>query len=225
MRVCVVVPVLNEELAIERTLCAISSQAHRDDIVVVDGGSNDLTAVIASRHATVVQSERGRSRQMNTGSGQTSAEVLVFVHADTIMPAGAISAIGACLKDPSVVGGRFKLRLSNRGWRYRIVECAINTRDRLFEGFTGDQAIFVRRDVFESMGGYRDIPLMEDLDFGKRMGRRGKIARLPLYVVTSARRWENNGVVRTVLLMWLLKIMYTFGCPPQRLQRLYGDAR
>jgi GT2 family glycosyltransferase len=98
-------------------------------------------------------------------------------------------------------------------------------RDRIVRGFTGDQAIFVRAPVFRDMGGYRDIELMEDLDFGRRMCRRGRVVRLPSYVVTSARRWTRKGIARTILLMWALKILYAFGCPPHVLNRLYGDAR
>ncbi|MDO8749652.1 MAG: glycosyl transferase, partial [Dehalococcoidia bacterium] len=134
-------------------------------------------------------------------------------------------AIHAALADPNVVGGRFKVRLDHPGWRYRVIGFSINLRDRLLAGFTGDQAIFVRAGIFHALGGYGEMPLMEDLDFGRRMARAGKVARVPFYVITSARRWQKNGVVRTILLMWLLRLLFMLGWPPSRLKKLYGETR
>jgi hypothetical protein len=162
---------------------------------------------------------------MNAGAALASGDVLLFLHADTILPDNAASAIEQSLADTAVIGGRFRVRLDNPGWRYRLVGWSINTRDRLVRGFTGDQAIFIRREAFTTLGGYPPVELMEDLEFGRRMCRKGKVARLSQCVTTSARRWENGGVASTVFLMWTLRLLYFMRCPPALLQRWYGDAR
>ncbi len=223
--ISVVIPVLDEAAAIAGTLEGLRAQEGRYEAIVVDGGSDDETVAIAGRYARVIDSPKGRARQMNAGAMEASGDVLLFLHADTQLPPGAMAAIEDALADPRVVGGRFKVRLNHPGWAYRVVGHSINLRDRLIGGFTGDQAIFVRAGVFRDLGGYGDMPLMEDLDFGRRMRRAGKVARLPLTVVTSARRWQKNGVVRTILLMWLLRSLYLMGIAPSRLKRLYGETR
>ncbi len=211
VRTSVIIPVLNEATAIAATLEHVLALEGDYEIIVVDGGSTDETVAIASRYARVLSSQRGRAWQMNLGAEEAKGDVLIFLHADTLLPREATPAIHCALADPSVVGGRFKVRLNHPGWMYRVIGFSINLRDRLFAGFTGDQAIFVRADVFHALGGYRELPLMEDLDFGRRMARSGKVARIPFYVITSARRWQKNGVLRTILLMWLLRLLFVLG--------------
>ena len=223
--ISVIVPVLNEAAAIASTLEHVLALEGEYEIIVVDGGSTDETVAIANRYARVLSSQRGRALQMNTGAEEACGDVLLFLHADTLLPQEAAPAIYRALADPNVVGGRFKVRLNHPGWRYRVIGFSINLRDRLFAGFTGDQAIFVRADVFHALGGYGEMPLMEDLDFGRRMARAGKVARVPFYVITSARRWQKNGVLRTILLMWLLRLLFVLGWPPSRLKKLYGETR
>jgi rSAM/selenodomain-associated transferase 2 len=225
LKIAIVIPVLNEASVIEATLRRLPALCGEPEIIVVDGGSTDETVSLARCHAKVVSAPKGRGRQMNAGAAHSNADVLLFLHADTALPDTAITDIVKSMADPRVVGGRFKVRLDDRRWPYRVVGASINLRDRIVRGFTGDQAIFVRAPVFRDMGGYRDIELMEDLDFGRRMCRRGRVVRLPSYVVTSARRWTRKGIARTILLMWALKILYAFGCPPHVLNRLYVDAR
>lgn len=223
--ISIVIPTLNEAATIERTLQRIRSLGRGIDVIVVDGGSADDTAAIASRYATVLHAPRGRARQMNAGAATARGDILLFLHADTILPAGAIGAIEEALSDQRVTGGRFKVALDHPGLAYRLVAHNINLRDRLFAGFTGDQGIFVRSSVFSTLGGYREIPLMEDLDFAGRLRRAGQAVILPLKVTTSARRWQRNGLARTVLLMWLLRLLFVLGFPPARLKKLYGDTR
>ncbi|MDO8579240.1 MAG: TIGR04283 family arsenosugar biosynthesis glycosyltransferase, partial [Dehalococcoidales bacterium] len=216
---------LNEARILETALRQMITLKGDFEVIVVDGGSTDSTMSIAGRFVRVLSSPKGRSTQMNLGAKAAGGNVLLFLHADTRLPEGAFRAIAESMNDPAVIGGRFKIRLDEQGWQYRMVGSSINLRDRFFNGFTGDQAIFIRKSVFETLGGYRDIPLMEDLDLGRRMCRYGKVVRLPLSVVTSARRWKNNGVFRTILLMWALRLGYLLGRPPRRFFRLYGDTR
>ena len=225
MTISVIIPVLNEAAILERTLQRVTSLDGDYEVIVIDGGSADNTATIAGRYASVLSGPKGRAVQMNLGAKEAGGDILLFLHADTILPEGTFGAIEKALANPTVIGGRFKVRLDEAGWQYHIIGSSINLRDRLLQGFTGDQAIFIRAANFKEMGGYRDIPLMEDLDLGRRMGRAGKVVQLPLTVVTSARRWKNNGVFRTVLLMWALRLAYMTGYPPQRLRRFYGDTR
>jgi rSAM/selenodomain-associated transferase 2 len=225
MKISVIIPVLNEAPILETTLRHIATLKGDFEVIVVDGGSRDNTASIAGRYARVLNSPKGRSIQMNLGAKAAAGQVLLFLHADTRLPECAFSAIAETMANPAIIGGRFKIRLDETGWQYRMVGSGINLRDRFFSGFTGDQAIFIRKPVFETLGGYRDMPLMEDLDLGRRMCRYGKVTRLPLTVVTSARRWKNNGVFKTILLMWALRIGYLLGHPPQHLYRHYGDTR
>mgnify|MGYP001611875882 CR=1 FL=1 len=223
--ISVIIPVLNEASVIAGTLERVLAQEGAHEVIVVDGGSTDETAAIASRCARVLPSQRGRARQMNLGASEARGDALLFLHADTLLPQGALAGIERALADPSVVGGRFKVRLDHPGWAYRLVGSSINLRDRLFGGFTGDQAIFVRAGVFHALGGYRELPLMEDLDLGKRMTQAGKAVRLPLSVVTSARRWQKNGVLKTIVLMWVLRLLFVLRFPPSRLKKFYGETR
>jgi len=225
MKISIIIPVLNESSHIAETLQKLEPFRGYAQIIVVDGGSNDNTIEIAHHYARVITSSRGRAVQMNAGAREAWGEVLLFLHADTSLPDGALTAIEKCLADKNVIGGRFRVRLDLPGWQYRMVDSSINIRDRIFGGFTGDQAIFIRTPVFQKLGGYTEIPLMEDLDLGKRMRWEGKIALLPEYVITSARRWQKNGVFQTIFLMWCLKILYFSGLHPTRFKKLYGDAR
>ncbi len=225
MKISVIIPVLNEAPILETALRQINTLQGDFEVIVVDGGSIDDTESIAARYARVLNSPKGRSTQMNLGAGAAAGNVLLFLHADTRLPEDAFKAVTESMNDPAVIGGRFKIRLDEPGWQYRMVGSGINLRDRFFNGFTGDQTIFIRKPVFDALGGYGDMPLMEDLDLGKRMCRYGKIVRLPLTVVTSARRWKNNGVFKTILLMWALRLGYLLGLSPQQLYRFYGDIR
>ena len=225
MTVSVIVPVLNEAEIIESALKQVTSLQGNFEIIVVDGGSSDQTVSLARRFAVVLSSPKGRAAQMNAGAKAAKGDILLFLHADTSLPGNALPAVEKALKDPEIAGGRFKIKLDETGWEYRMVETGINVRDYLIKGFTGDQVIFVRKSVFESLGGYLNMPLMEDLDFGRRLCRAGRVIRLPLTVVTSARRWKKKGLFRTILLMWALRIGYLMGKQPHRLYRFYGDTR
>lgn len=195
------------------------------ELIVADGGSTDGTAEIASRYAPVLTAPRGRAHGLNAGAARASGDVLMFLHADTRVPERALSAVRTALTDERVVGGRFRLSFDRRTPLLRLTQAWINFRDGLLGGFTGDQAVFVRRTVFQGMGGYACLPLMEDLDFARRLGRTGWVVRLPQAAVTSARRWQRSGAFRTNLRMIALRWMYYVGVPPATLAPHYPDAR
>ncbi|NIM21901.1 MAG: glycosyltransferase, partial [Candidatus Latescibacteria bacterium] len=170
-------------------------------------------------------SPRGRARQMNLGARKATGDVFLFLHADTRLPASALNDVRCALAHPAFVGGRFDVELDGDRWILRVVGAMINLRSRLTKVATGDQAIFVRRKIFEEIGGFPDIPLMEDIAFSRALKRRGKIACLRSRVITSARRWEIDGVWRTIFRMWTLRLLYLAGISPLRLKQFYADTR
>jgi rSAM/selenodomain-associated transferase 2 len=192
-------------------------------VILVDGGSDDLTTQVAARFSDVrlLTSPRGRARQMNAGAHASRGDVLLFLHADTWLPDGALGAVTAVLEDSRVVGGRFDVRFDSPRAVFRMIAFFMNLRSRMSGISTGDQAIFVRRHVFEAMGGYPDLPLMEDVELSRRLKRRGRLAALPGCVTTSSRKWEREGALRTMVLMWVLRLLYMAGVPPARLHRWY----
>jgi rSAM/selenodomain-associated transferase 2 len=219
----IIVPVLGEAAHLERLLPELRRQCPEAEVIVVDGGSGDRTAEVVGDRASVryLVGERGRARQMNAGVRAARGDVLLFLHADTQLPEGAAAAIAGALADPSAVGGRFDVRFSNEHWPFRMIAALMNRRSRLTGIATGDQAIFARRAAFDDLGGYPDIPLMEDIELCARLKRRGRIACLSLRVTTSARKWEEEGVLRTIVLMWTLRLLYWLGVDPARLHRWY----
>jgi rSAM/selenodomain-associated transferase 2 len=226
--ISIVLITLNEAPIIAASLRHVHDHLAADgpgELIVSDGGSRDGTAEIAASHARVVVAPGGRGAGLNAGAAAASGEILLFLHADTRLPVGALSAVRRAFAERRVVGGRFKVRLDNPRLPYRIVGASINLRDRLLGGFTGDQAVFVRRSVFDQLGGYAPMPLMEDLDFARRLTHAGRVVRLPHHVVTSARRWERHGLARTILRMWTLRSLYYLGVPPRGLAPHYADAR
>jgi len=223
--ITVIVPALDEAARIGAALAAARAPGVRE-IIVVDGGSRDDTARLARQYADVVlTAPRGRAVQMNAGAAIARGDVLLFLHADTHLPAGFETAVLTALADPGVIGGRFDVLLVPSTPLLALIGALMNLRSRLSGIATGDQAIFVRRTVFDEMGGFEPIPLMEDIAFTRALKRRGRIARLGVRVETSSRRWLANGPLRTVLLMWWLRLLYFCGVAPERLQRYYANAR
>lgn len=222
-RLSVIVPVLNEAPAITTLLADLRAiLIPGDEIVVVDGGSVDGTPALAGNGADrVLTSRPGRSLQMNAGAAAAAGEWLWFVHADTRVPADARDAIARAVA-AGHVWGRFDIRLSGRHPLLRVIETMMNLRSRLTGIATGDQGIFVTRAAFDRVDGFPAIPLMEDITVSSRLKRVGPPAciRQPR-LVTSSRRWEQRGIVRTVLLMWRLRLAYALGTPAERLAPRY----
>lgn len=225
MKISVVIPVLNEEKTIAANLHALRA-LDPDEVIVVDGGSADRTREISAQMgALVITGAPGRARQMNCGAAQATGDILLFLHADTRLPPAALDDVVAALQDRRYLGGRFDVDLDGDHWLLKVVGAMINQRSRITKVATGDQAIFVRREVFARMGGFPDIALMEDIAFCRALKRLGGIACLRSRVLTSARRWEIEGVWRTVVKMWTLKLLFFAGVSPVTLKRFYADTR
>jgi rSAM/selenodomain-associated transferase 2 len=225
--VSIVIPALDEAPNLARLLPDLACRFPEAEVIVVDGGSGDGTRELVRHHATMryLLSSRGRARQMNAGARAAGGDVLLFLHADTRLPAGAMEAIARALVDPDVPGGRFDVSFSNPRWPFRMIAGFMNWRSRLTRIATGDQAIFLRRAAFEALGGYPELPLMEDVELSRRLKRLGRMACLPSRVTTSSRKWEHDGLVRTILLMWSLRLLYFCGMDARRLHAWYYGVR
>lgn len=220
--ISVVIPVLDEADNLAALLPELGRRWPAAEVVVVDGGSRDASVqVVRKAGVRCLASAPGRARQMNAGAHATHGDPLVFLHADTRLPPGGLEAIEAALADPRVVGGRFDVAFDSARPTLRLTAALMNLRSRLSGIATGDQTIFVRRADFEALGGFPELPLMEDIELSRRLKRRGRLACLRLRVTTSARKWEREGPIRTVLLMWALRLLYFLGAPPRRLHRWY----
>jgi rSAM/selenodomain-associated transferase 2 len=224
----IVIPALDEAPNLAQLLPELSLRCPGAEVIVVDGGSRDQTAdTVAGRPGVrLLASERGRARQMNAGARAARGDVLLFLHADTRLPAGATGAIETVLAEPGAPGGRFDVRFDRDRRVFRMIAWFMNARSRATGICTGDQAIFVRRADFEAVGGYPDIALMEDIELSRRLKRRGGLRPLRLRVTTSARKWEREGPLRTIGLMWALRLLHFAGVAPARLHRwYYGPAK
>lgn len=220
MTVAVIIPSLDEEARIG-TAVDSALAAGAAEVIVVDGGSRDDTAAVAARHgARVITTEPMRSRQLNRGAEAASAPYLIFLHADTILPAGAAEAVAGTLANGTDFGG-FRLQFAEDAARLRVAATMINLRTTLTRCPWGDQAQFIRRDVFLAGGGFREIPLMEDYELAVRMKRSGRTALLPLTVTTSGRRFLRKGVWRTAFINWAIIVRYRLGTDPAKLARWY----
>lgn len=217
-RLSVVIPALNEARGIRAALEALAPlRARGHEVIVADGGSTDGTVQLACGFCTqVLNAPRGRALQMNAAARAASGEMLLFLHADTRLPPQADELVQASLKEH--LWGRFDVEIDGRHPLLKVVACAMNLRSRLTGIATGDQAIFVRREAFP---GFPEIALMEDVAFCRRMKRLGPPACRREKAVTSGRRWEARGVLRTILLMWRLRLMYFLGADPEDLSRIY----
>ncbi|HEY5931655.1 MAG TPA: TIGR04283 family arsenosugar biosynthesis glycosyltransferase [Nitrospira sp.] len=230
MTISVIIPTLNEEKSLPRTLACLSAAA-LTEIIIVDGGSTDGTLSLAQEfcartaNARIITAPRGRARQMNEGAKAGQGDILLFLHADTQLPAQAGRIVESALAKHTAVGGRFNVRFDSPSAWGRIISFFMNRRSRLTGIATGDQALFVRRQVFELLGGFSEIPLMEDIEFSARLQQAGRTVALRDIVITSFRRWDTQGPLRTVLLMWTMRFLYWIGVSPHQLARVYRSVR
>jgi len=225
MRISVIIPVLGEEAIINGAIDRIRAVDGAIEIVVVDGDPQGKTLkAVTGDHALLVACEAGRGRQMNEGVRAAGGDILVFLHADTELPANAFRSISSIMLKGRFAGGAFDLAIDARGLIFRVIEWVASNRSRLTRIPYGDQAIFLRRDSFMRIGGYRDIPLMEDVDLMRRLKARGdRIFIIREKVKTSARRWEREGVLRCTARNWTVMLLYLLGFRPERLARWYAS--
>jgi rSAM/selenodomain-associated transferase 2 len=217
----IIIPTLNEADQIVEALEAARAAVPGAEIIVADGGSSDATVALATPYAQAVAARRGRARQMNAGAAVASGATLVFLHADTRLPANAGTLIEQTLQDPLLVGGGFAMGVREAGPLYHAMAVITTWRSRCRRRVTGDQALFVRTGVFRQLGGFADIPLMEDVEFGHRLREQGRFRVLNQAVLISTRRHQRHGVAQVAVTGWGYQILYKFGFPPFALHRLY----
>jgi rSAM/selenodomain-associated transferase 2 len=222
----IIIPVLDEAAAIVSALEALAPLRERGaETIVVDGGSADNTTLLAAPLVDrVIASARGRATQMNAGAAIANGDVLLFLHADTRLPADADRLVLDGLRGSRRSWGRFDVTIEGRHPLLPVVAALMNGRSRLTGIATGDQAMFVTRDGFNAAGGFPEIALMEDIELAHRLKRVSPPLCLRARVTTSGRRWEQRGVLRTIFLMWGLRLAYFFGAKPDALARHYGYA-
>ncbi|MDA8164198.1 MAG: TIGR04283 family arsenosugar biosynthesis glycosyltransferase [Desulfobacteraceae bacterium] len=216
--ISVIIPALNEAARLGRTLA--TTKAEGVEVIVADGGSRDATPRIAARQgAQVIASPPGRARQMNAGASAAGGEILLFLHADTLLPAGFAEEARRLLAVPAVAAGAFRLSIRGGGWGLRLVEKAANWRAKKLWLPYGDQALFLRAELFRELGGFPELPVMEDVALVRTLRRRGRIAIAPLTAATSGRRWRERGIFRVTLVHQAMLLGYLLHRPPDQLAR------
>ncbi|HAX20904.1 MAG TPA: glycosyl transferase [Hydrogenophaga sp.] len=223
MRFSIIVPMLNEAPGLPGLLARLTELERQGcEILIVDGGSDDGSVSLAERAGfRVLASQKGRARQMNLGAAQVTGDVLLFLHADTLLPEDALTTLRQSMQKTAAVWGRFDVLIDGAHPMLRVIATLMNHRSRWTGIATGDQAIFVTRKAFNAVGGYPDQPLMEDIELSNRLRALARPACIPTPVRTSGRRWESRGVWRTVLLMWRLRWAYWRGTPAEQLAQRY----
>ncbi|AFZ22491.1 glycosyl transferase [Cylindrospermum stagnale PCC 7417] len=223
--ISIIIPTLNEAGNIKDAL-ANTQPSTNIEVIVVDGGSTDDTVKIAqSLGVKVISSPTGRARQMNAGALVANGDILLFLHGDTRLPAGFDQMIRTALQQPKVVAGAFTLRIDASRWGLRLVESGVKWRSHFWQMPYGDQAIFLTKKVFQQIGNFPELPIMEDFELIKRLKTFGKITIIPVPVTTSARRWLQKGIFQTTLLNQIVIIAYLFGVSPERIRSWYRQEK
>lgn len=223
--ISIIIPTLNEAGNIKEAI-ATTQPSTNIEIIVVDGGSQDGTVEIAqSLGVTVISSSPGRASQMNAGAVAASGDILLFLHADTHLPPKFDVLIRAALQKPAIVAGAFALRIDASLLSLRWVEWGVNWRSHFLQMPYGDQAIFLTKEVFQQIGGFPELPIMEDFELMRRLKRTGKIVIVPVPVVTSARRWLQKGVFKTTLINQIVIIAYFLGVSPEQIYSWYRQGK
>lgn len=223
-KISVIMPVLNEAKILENTLSQLQLELGSHELIVVDGGSTDTSVQIAEKYGKVVISERGRARQLNTGVAVATGDILIFLHADIWLESGALMAVATAISS-GYVGGGFRQKIDGKNVLYRLIEMAGDFRGKCLKVFYGDSGIFLARADFQKIGGFPDVPILEEMEFSKGLRRLGKTTLLTPYIHISARRWEARGILRTTLNNWLITLLYFLGVSPEKLAKLYSHIR
>lgn len=223
-KISVIIPILNEAKILEKTLSQLQPELGSHELIVVDGGSTDTSVKIAENYGKVIISERGRAKQLNAGAAAATGDILIFLHADIWLEPGALISVATAISS-GYVGGGFRQKIDGRSILYRLIEIAGDFRGRYLKVFYGDSGIFLARTNFQKIGGFPDVPILEEMEFSKGLRRLGKTTLLTPYIHISARRWEARGIVRTTLNNWLITLIYFLGVSPEKLARLYSHIR
>lgn len=222
--ISVIIPVLNEAKILDKTLAQLQPELEGHELIIVDGGSTDNTLSIAEKYGRVISSERGRAKQLNTGAASAIGDILIFLHADVWLEEGAFQAVESALSS-GFVGGGFHQKIDGKSILYRIIEITADMRGKYLKTFYGDSGIYIRRKDFERIGGFPDVPIMEEMGFSKELRKLGSTKLIKPHIHISARRWEGNGIVRTTVKNWLITFLYFMGFSLDRLAKLYRNIR
>jgi rSAM/selenodomain-associated transferase 2 len=224
--ISIVMPVLNEGKILHNVLESLPL-SHGEELIIIDGGSEDHTFSTALRYTQkAFVTHKGRGHQMNYGAKKARGSILLFLHADSVLPKNAFSIIRTILRDHGVSAGAFDLCIDHPSFRFRIIEMGANLRSRVTSVPYGDQGIFLRKEVFDKIGGYADVPIMEDIEISQRLKNEGKIAFVRPAIKTSPRRWLKEGAAYTTLRDWTLALSYSIlKVSPERLMKHYKDVR
>lgn len=233
MKLSIIIPTLNEESFLEKNLASLKPNLTSVfEIIVADGGSKDKTVEVARRFTDrICISDKGRGHQMNAGAMISTGEWFLFLHADSVISYSGMLRMLEIMdlelltpnSESRIAGGAFRLTIDSKKISYKVISSFANMRSRILNIAYGDQGIFVRRDIFYTIGGYSDIPIMEDVDFVKRLKENGKFIILNESVVTSSRRWDREGILYTTMRNWILILLYLIGISPNRLKGWYRE--
>lgn len=223
-KVSIIIPVLNEAKILEQTLSQLHSELGHHELIIVDGGSTDDSTHIAEKYGKVLISERGRAKQLNAGAAAASGNILIFLHADIWLEPGALAAVETALAS-GYVGGGFRQKIDGKNILYRVIEIAGNIRGKYLKVFYGDSGIFLSRTDFEKIGGFPEIPILEEMEFSTALRRLGKTTLVTPHIHISDRRWETKGIVRTTINNWLITLLYFLKFSPGQLAKLYRHIR
>jgi len=222
--ISVIIPVLNEEKVLKYNSSHIKDLAAEAEIIFVDGGSDDRTIEIAQKLGKIVKCSSGRAGQMNAGVEEARGDIFLFLHADSFITPNVLTNIKNKISQ-GYIGGGLAQQLDNKKIIYRLIEGFGNVRAQVTKVFYGDQGIFVKKDVFERLGGFPEVPVMEDILFTKKLRRAGKLVVLKDKIYVSSRRWETQGIIKTALLYSYLNMLFHFGVGLDKIKRIYTDLR
>ena len=222
--ISVIIPALNEAKILDQSLSRLSPQLKDHELIIVDGGSTDETPLIAKRYGRVIAAERGRANQSNVGAAGARGDILLFLHADVWLDTGAIKGVEKAISS-GYVGGAFKQRIDGDHPLYRLIERTANFRAKRLRILYGDGGIFICRAHFNQIGGFPDIPIMEEVGLSRKLRRCGEVTLVEPGIHISARRWQKNGILRTTLTNWLITLLYLLRVPPNYLAKLYRHIR
>ena len=223
-KISIIIPILNEAKVLEKTLSQLQSELGHHELIIVDGGSTDTSVCIAEKYGKVITSARGRAKQLNAGASAATGDILLFLHADIWLEPGALVAVETALAS-GYIGGGFRQKIDGQRFLYRMIEIAGDIRGKYLKVFYGDSGIFLSRADFEKIGGFPDVPILEEMEFSKGLRRLGKTTLVTPCIHISARRWETRGIVRTTLNNWLITLLYFLKFSPGQLAKLYSHIR